>query len=46
MGYPLLPCCLLPLLQEAELESIQMQTDLDQIREERRRLQNSVIEAE
>ena len=37
---------LLLLLQEAELESIQMQTQLDQIREERRRLQNSIMEAE
>jgi len=37
--------CISP-LQEAELESIQMQAELDQMKEEKERLLNSLVEAE
>ena len=37
---------LLPFLQEAERESIEMQSNIDSMKEEKERLLNSLIEAE
>lgn len=39
-------CILFSTLQESELESIQIQSNIDQLQEEKERLLNSVVESE